>query len=351
MKNNNYEKRIFVRKEENGITVYNQDIGRISFYENMKEEDLHHEFAEGCIEAVQNNLRNNANRTNLNVNITKPLNINWLIEDKCNLDCIYCFAHNKLNILHNKEKIISTAKRILELNPLTVTLSGGEPTLNPFLPEILKLFDGKVATILDTNGTLLGLERIVSILKETNTLVRITIDSIEHEIAKIVRPAKNNPDKNTIDTIMRNITLLKSQGIPVMIHTVLTQKNIKKVYQIGYELMKHDIKRWHLYAVNYTEKCKDFYHSIEVTYDDILANQRELLELFGDKIYISHSLQTDFAANAVLLVNCNGEFFVDTVTEGVKYIGVNPKRPTDIEIYSALDWGRHKQCYLSYINN
>lgn len=120
------EKKYFIREEFNGITVYNIETNNYKFYENVYLKDIRnikhaHEF--------ENFLKDKKPSLNVKSN-GYPVQINWLIEDKCNLDCIYCFASDKLYLERNREELIATAQSILNLKPLVVCLTGGEPYNN-----------------------------------------------------------------------------------------------------------------------------------------------------------------------------------------------------------------------------
>ena len=77
---------------------------------------------------------------------------------RCNFRCPFCHNH-PLVLEHDKMKNISLDEVVLTLNTLRkwlggICVSGGEPTLNPHLPELLRQFKLLGYEIkLDTNGT------------------------------------------------------------------------------------------------------------------------------------------------------------------------------------------------------
>ena len=96
-------------------------------------------------------------------NQNNELYVYWIITDFCNQACSYCIKslhggeQEKKNPLTSSEfnilssKIISTLKeKNLSLN---LTISGGEPTVIPLLPEILSTFSPYGLTEIITNGT------------------------------------------------------------------------------------------------------------------------------------------------------------------------------------------------------
>lgn len=99
----------------------------------------------GTTEALEKNkfekfLEENKNAISSNVKVKYPFRINWLVSDVCNLDCIYCCANNKMNPAKlDGELLKKTAKHMLTLSPLTVGLTGGEPTLCLEIGSIIEI--------------------------------------------------------------------------------------------------------------------------------------------------------------------------------------------------------------------
>jgi len=342
------ENRFFIREEKNGITVYERSSNLFNFYEGITWNDVVNSGVSNA-DDFEDFLESISDRISINIDSKYPFNINWLIEDKCNLDCIYCFADDKFYLDRDRDSI-STAKSILRLNSLTVGITGGEPTLNPDIDKIIEMFAGKIAITIDTNGTTPKIIKLIPLLKKANVMVRITIDTVDNDLLNKLRPPKHMPEGgyDQVGILTKNIKALVDAGVPVMVHTVLTKLNINKTEDIAETLIDIGVKRWHLYGVNYAEKCKHFFEKIKVTKKEVSDNKELLLSKYGDEINITHSLEDDFSANAVVLINSNGEFFVDTITDGIRYIGQNPKKPTIEELAEYLNYDRHADCYLTF---
>ena len=244
----NIDKKIFIREELNGITVYDIVKNIYKFYEGVDLKEYlskNKNFEKNKFEKF---LEENKNAISSNLKVKYPFRINWLISDVCNLDCIYCCANNKMNPAKlDRELLKETAKHILTLSPLTVGLTGGEPTLCPEIGSIIDILDGKCAIVIDTNGTTSNLEKYIDKIKNSNTTVRITIDSMDNDISNKVRPY----DENQINKIKRNIELLKQNNVRVSVHTVVTKTNYDSIIEIGRYLRKYKIEKWQLYPVNY----------------------------------------------------------------------------------------------------
>ncbi|MBF0988944.1 MAG: radical SAM protein [Clostridiales bacterium] len=325
----NIDKKIFIREELNGITVYDIVKNIYKFYEGVDLKEYlskNKNFEKNKFEKF---LEENKNAISSNLKVKYPFRINWLISDVCNLDCIYCCANNKMNPAKlDRELLKETAKHILTLSPLTVGLTGGEPTLCPEIGSIIDILDGKCAIVIDTNGTTSNLEKYIDKIKNSNTTVRITIDSMDNDISNKVRPY----DENQINKIKRNIELLKQNNVRVSVHTVVTKTNYDSIIEIGRYLRKYKIEKWQLYPVNYSEKCKDFFDEIKVSDEELKKLEKELnKELEKDMLIRVYRNQVDFRAKGVIFANSIGEFYTDTIFNGIDMIGEKPSLQKLIE--------------------
>ena len=336
----------YIREELNGITVYNRLTHNFDFYENLFLKDVNNISSEKELEEY---LSKQSDAKTKNVKSKYPFYIGWQLSNACNLDCIYCFAEATM---HNKRcnDIIETANEILKFHPISVGLSGGEPTLEPKLIEIMRLFKGKTTTVLNTNGTTENLEKIIPVLKETNTFVRLTIDSTDKDVLNKLRPPRKMTEGgyNQIDIIKKHVKMLIENDVDFMIHTVMTKQNMKTIEQTAKDLIDMGIKRWHMYKVDCSLKCKSFFDEIKVTHDDMVRNHNNLVEKFGDKIEITSALSTAVKERerAILLIDSTGGFFVKNEKLEPSFIGKDPIHPTYDEVMSELNFDRHKICYL-----
>lgn len=339
----NIDNKLFIREEKNGSTVYEKDTNLYKFYKGLNIEEIE---KIDNYDKIKEYLQRNDSKISTQIEYSKPFRINWLIEERCNLDCIYCFADDKMENNETKENILETANHILNLGFMNVGLSGGEPTINPYLKDVIKTFKGKCSLNIDTNGTIPQLGKIAKLLKEANVLVRITIDSVDNYVLNQVRPCKNT-NLNQLDLIKNNIKNLQKEKVPMMIHTVVTQINKNSIMEIAEELIKLGVTRWHLYGVNYSEKCKDIYEDIKLTNFELEEIYLKVKEKYGNKINMSIYFDEDnYSANSVLLINSEGKFYLDSIRNGIKFIGKNPKKPTLEEINKQLDINLHCKGYL-----
>ena len=150
------------------------------------------------------------------------MNVDWMISSVCNMRCPYCFANctgdiTDLKIAKKNADILNS------MNLLHITLSGGEPTLNPYLEDIIQLLNEEIAITIDTNGINLDqYERLLSTLKARKCNLRITIDSISDHTLQSIRPSKNGTAY--FSKIDEAISFFMVNDIPIMIHTVVSKK-------------------------------------------------------------------------------------------------------------------------------
>ncbi|MCK4820457.1 radical SAM protein, partial [bacterium] len=146
--------------------------------------------------------------------------------DKCNLNCIYCYATERpesTNKLTQEEhfKLIADINGISE--KVNIVLTGGEPLLSPYaleLAEYAKVYNNQVQLL--TNGTLIT-EQNAKRISDIFSLVKISIDGSTPAIHDFHR------GKGTFSKTMRGFELLKKHNASVQIAMTVTKKNIQDV--------------------------------------------------------------------------------------------------------------------------
>ena len=68
-----------------------------------------------------------------------------------------------------------------------------------------------------------------------------------------------------------------------------------------------------------------YFNDIKVSNEELDELEKVLQKEFGDKVLIRvYRNQTDFRANGVIFADTKGEFYTDTIFNGVNIIGKNP---------------------------
>ena len=343
------EKTYSIRTESRGLTVYDKSRHKFYYLEGMTAEDVKREVPALDVAGFETFMKNHENSLTPNPETDRPLYIGWQQSSECNLDCIYCFADNTLH-QGNTADIAEVAKSVLALDPVCVGLSGGEPTLNKRLPEIMEMFQGRVDCILNTNGTTPLLQQLVPQLQQDGTLVRISIDSTENAVQNSLRPYKGNRslDFDQMKLIRKSVELLLEADVPLEIHTVLSTRNVDHLDRTAEDLIAMGVRRWHLYRMDLSPKCADIYEEIRIAHDQIATIHQNLQERFGDRLDITAATSTASREKAILLIDSTGRFMVKGKNQEVIFVGSDPKAPTPEEVLATVDFEVHKRCY--YVN-
>ena len=143
--------------------------------------------------------------------------------DRCNFRCTYCMPAEGLPWLSRPEvltapEIERLVRVLVGLGVTEVKLTGGEPTVRPDLPEIvrrLRRIDGELELSLTTNGFLL--ERLARPLRDAG-LDRVTVscDSLlRHRFAEMTR-------RDALDAVLAGVRAAAAAGLgPVKLNCVV----------------------------------------------------------------------------------------------------------------------------------
>lgn len=152
------------------------------------------------------------------------------LSDKCNLNCTYCYARERIEQKYRKLTYTEYTKiidDILAINPyVTFTLTGGEPLLNRdclSIAEYIKSKGGKCYLL--TNGTLIGEENIERIAHFFD-LVTLSIDGPNSEIHSKTRG-------DNYKRVCQAIELLEQHNVEYTLSMTVTQENIAYVEKMA----------------------------------------------------------------------------------------------------------------------
>lgn len=336
-----FEKKLFAREEANGVSVHEPEINTIKFIEGQPisvfDAAESYRDAAGVLRSFED-----SGDVSANLDLQRPLRVNWLASLACNLVCVYCYAEDKMD---QKRAIPpSVFEGIHELNPLSVSITGGEPLMSPYLIDALGEFDGRYGLILDTNGTVRLRDEMLEMLKQTNTTVRVTIDSTEKELLNVLRPSRSSHEYEP-QRILDTISALGQAGIRTAVHTVITSKNLRHLDQIGDALVDMDVKTWQLYPVEFTETYRATYPMLRVTSDQIIEAREALADRYGDSIYVrvyDQREQTD--GRSVVMMQNTGEVVLDNIDGGLEVI--KSGKNLNERVMGKINVVQHKKDYL-----
>jgi len=109
-----------------------------------------------------------------------PFLVHLIVTRRCNLECGYCTEYDKISPPVPKERILQSLRKLEELHAYAVAMTGGEPTLHPHLPEIIRFASDSIPHVsLITNGFFLTRELIESLNEAGLDRLQISLDGVK----------------------------------------------------------------------------------------------------------------------------------------------------------------------------
>ena len=153
--------------------------------------------------------------------------VQFSISEKCNLNCKYCYATDRVESQYPKMELYDYKRVIDEIHNISdrvkFSLTGGEPLLNKDCIEIARYIKSKGHYVdLLTNATLVN-ENIAEQIKTVFDRVTISLDGSTKDLHETFR------GHNTYDRTIRNIDLLLSKGVNTALSMTVNRLNIHDV--------------------------------------------------------------------------------------------------------------------------
>ena len=148
------------------------------------------------------------------------------LSSACNLRCKYCYAAERVENSF-PAMTLDEYKRVVDdlcdlSNRLSITITGGEPLLNPLWQPVSAYCKEKGCTmLLLTNGTLITEDK-ARFIKETFDLVTLSIDGPTRETHRLTRG-------DNFDQVMRAVQILEDHDIDYTLSMTVTRLNIDQV--------------------------------------------------------------------------------------------------------------------------
>lgn len=167
-------------------------------------------------------------------NFKKRDSISWAVvevTDYCNFNCKWCFANSGSNP-NPKHMGLEKAERLIETLALAgvgqVTISGGEPTVYPYLKDVIKKANSCGLVVhMNTNGYLLT-KKLARELKSLGlSQVQINIDSLNPGNHDFVRGKRGSHER-----AIQALKNAREVGLTCVSQTVLTSLNENEIGDI-----------------------------------------------------------------------------------------------------------------------
>lgn len=197
--------------------------------------------------------------------------VNFHLWKACNYKCKFCFGtfNDVANENLKKEKAIRIITEIAAFGFQKITFSGGEPTLCPYLDELLKLAkELGLNTTIVTNGSHLDSQWLFKNQKNLDWIA-LSIDSINPITnMKSGRIRKNDKQAQSDENYYLNIiSLIKSSKVKLKINTVISSFN--KDENMNDFINKVSPNRWKIFQALPIEGQNEIYkNEFSISYNE-----------------------------------------------------------------------------------
>lgn len=179
--------------------------------------------------------------------------VNFHLWQPCNMRCKFCFAtflDVKQSVLPKghlpKEQTLQVVEQLAIAGVEKITFVGGEPTLCPWLPELLQTAKQLgMTTMVVTNGSRLTPEYLDTIQHHTDWIA-LSIDSVIAETQLTIGRAVNRKVISE-EGYVSIAQMIKDRNIRLKVNTVVNRVNINE--DMSQFIVRLQPERWKLFQV------------------------------------------------------------------------------------------------------
>ena len=266
------------------------------------------------------------------------------------------------------EVIKQIASSILELSPVVVVLTGGDPLFTPNLAIAIECLKGRVGIVVDTSGYTMRDEHI-QLFIDNDVSLRISIDSPVPRIHELQRPLSLLYPKfvdrgKSLSFAMDALCNSLRAGLGVTVQTVATKKTANDLVALGDILYRLGVHSWRIFKVAPSAANMPGYAKLVGSHtDDGRAYKGKIAkgpyEHAFSKVLAardSHwkcrmAIQVTYneIPNSVILVTPDGRFVTEsnTGTGKVELDAKHPKSPRLSALRSVVNMSGHAARYLN----
>lgn len=180
--------------------------------------------------------------------------VNFHLWEPCNMRCKFCFAtfqdvkHSILPKGHlTKEEALEVVQQLAEIGFEKITFAGGEPTLCPWISDLIKAAkEAGMTTMLVSNGSKIS-DSFLETNKNILDWIAISIDSLNPETNIATGRALLGKTALKLDYYKSLVDRIKAYGYGLKINSVISNKNFKEDMSDFISYAKP--KRWKLFQV------------------------------------------------------------------------------------------------------
>ncbi len=179
--------------------------------------------------------------------------VNYHLWRPCNMKCGFCFASFQdidSRILPKghlgREESLSVVELLAEAGFGKINFAGGEPTLCPWLPDLVsRAWELGLTTSVVTNGSLMTAEWLDSVCGRLSW-VALSVDSVNpRTLLRTGRTTRSGPMSER--DYLHRTDMLRKRGIRVKVNTVVTRFNLME--DLTDFIIKAQPERWKLFQV------------------------------------------------------------------------------------------------------
>lgn len=240
--------------------------------------------------------------------------VNYHLWEPCNMRCKFCFApfYDAKKLLPKghlpKEKSLELIQRIADFGFQKITFAGGEPTLCPWISELIAFAKEKgLTTMLVTNGTRLTKEFLNSNKNHLDWII-LSIDSADDETNINSGRAVTGKTPVSLQSFKIFIDAIKKHGYRLKINTVVHRLNYKDSML---ELINYaQPERWKVFQVLPIKGENDLHINDfiinDFEFNHFISNHRQLKE---EGILISED--NSEMKNSYVMIDPAGRFYTN----------------------------------------
>lgn len=185
---------------------------------------------------------------------TKIPSVNFHLWEPCNMRCRFCFARFqdvKQTILPkghlSREQAINVVIQLAEFGFEKITFAGGEPTLCPWLNELIAIAKSAgMTTMIVTNGSMLT-DEFLTVNRESLDWIALSIDSLNPNTNMVSGRAIAGKNVLTVEYYTAIIEKIKRHGYGLKINTVVNSLNYHE--DMNNFISKCKPARWKVFQV------------------------------------------------------------------------------------------------------
>ena len=270
--------------------------------------------------------------------------VNYHLWKFCNMRCEFCFATFKdlgprlLPRGHlGREECLSVVESLSQAGFRKINFAGGEPTLCPWLPDLIILAKGLgLATSVVTNGSRIT-EQWLDRVNGSLDWAALSIDSVDAAtLRRTGRMSRSGPMSRS--DYLRAISVLRGHGVRIKVNTVVTRRNLME--DLTDFIVEARPERWKLLQVlpvkGQNDQAVGPYVVSAGEFEDYVVSSRRV-EAHGAKVVAESN---DLMTGSYVMVDPAGRFFDNAsgahaysqpilevgVEEALRQVSADPRR-------------------------